>query len=512
MGLQGFGVKTGDQKSDASAKHGGDSKVSQPERRSFDVSNWGAGRRRTDFLAQPSRRVIAETVLLVDFAAILISAILAQWIYIATYLGSIQNISMYLTVGTLGAIAGVTAIRRQGVYDVDVLTSLRNQGTRLLFGLAVAFVALLTAGYFLKVSANFSRGWMFTWLSLSFSMLLFTHFIAARILQRWKSFGLFARRVGVYGSGDIARSLVERLSSDVQRVRILGVFDDLPPMQKPSVLLTGTLSDLIRMGQETHFDEVIIALPSSEPKRIENAIAQLSILPTKINLCPDALAFNLRPLGVVNLDGVSLLELVKPPLDNWAPILKGVEDRLLASLAVLLVLPFMFLIALAIKLDSRGPVFFKQRRHGFNHRIISVFKFRTMNVTLDGAHIPQTTRHDPRVTRVGRFLRRTSLDELPQLFNVLRGDMSLVGPRPHAVAHNEHYASVLEIYAVRHKVKPGITGWAQINGYRGETDTPEKMRKRVEYDLYYIENWSIWFDLKILFLTPFLGIFSKNAF
>ena len=505
-------MKTGDQQDDLKVGSEEESDTLGVGDKSSDMRDLGFRRRRADFLAQPSLRVIAETVLLLDFFAISVSSILAQWIYIVTYLGSIQNIGMYLTVGVLGAIAGVTAIRSQGVYEADALSSLRNQSTRLLFGLAVAFVALLTAGYFLKVSANFSRGWMFTWLSLSFSMLIFIHFVAARILKRWKSFGLFARRVAVYGSGDVARSLIERLSSDLQRVRILGVFDDLPPKKMPSVLLAGGLSDLIRMGQETHFDEVIIALPSSEPKRIENAISQLSILPTKINLCPDGLAFNLRPLGVVNLDGVSLLELVQPPMDNWAPILKAIEDRVLAGIAIFLVLPFMLLIALAIKIDSAGPVFFKQRRHGFNHRIISVFKFRTMNVTLDGAHIPQTTRHDPRVTRVGRFLRRTSLDELPQLFNVLRGDMSLVGPRPHAVAHNEHYASILEIYAVRHKVKPGITGWAQINGYRGETDTPEKMRKRVEYDLYYIENWSIWFDVKILFLTPFLGLFGKNAF
>tara|TARA_R110000824_G_scaffold390760_2_gene587451 strand:+ start:119971 stop:121488 length:1518 start_codon:yes stop_codon:yes gene_type:complete len=505
-------VKTGDQQEDLKVGSEEEADTLGVGDKSSDMRDLGFGRRRADFLAQPSRRVIAETVLLLDFFSISVSSILAQWIYIVTYLGSIQNIGMYLTVGVLGAIAGVTAIRSQGVYEADALSSLRNQSTRLLFGLAVAFVALLTAGYFLKVSANFSRGWMFTWLSLSFSMLIFIHFVAARILKRWKSFGLFARRVAVYGSGDVARSLIERLSSDLQRVRILGVFDDLSPKQMPSVLLAGGLSDLIRMGQETHFDEVIIALPSSEPKRIENAISQLSILPTKINLCPDGFAFNLRPLGVVNIDGVSLLELVQPPMDNWAPILKAIEDRVLAGIAIFLVLPFLLLIALAIKIDSAGPVFFKQRRHGFNHRIISVFKFRTMNVTLDGAHIPQTTRHDPRVTRVGRFLRRTSLDELPQLFNVLRGDMSLVGPRPHAVAHNEHYASILEIYAVRHKVKPGITGWAQINGYRGETDTPEKMRKRVEYDLYYIENWSIWFDVKILFLTPFLGLFGKNAF
>ena len=178
---------------------------------------------------------------------------------------------------------------------------------------------------------------------------------------------------------------------------------------------------------------------------------------------------------------------------------------------LLAALPIFLLVAAAIKLDTPGPVFFRQRRHGFNHNIFMVWKFRTMTVVEDGVAIVQARKGDQRITRVGRWLRRTSLDELPQLLNVLAGEMSLVGPRPHAVAHNEHYSLLLGTYASRHKVKPGITGWAQVNGYRGETDTSEKMAKRVEYDLYYIEHWSLLFDIKILLLTPF-SLFGKNAF
>jgi len=178
---------------------------------------------------------------------------------------------------------------------------------------------------------------------------------------------------------------------------------------------------------------------------------------------------------------------------------------------LLLFAPLMLSIALAIKIDSRGPVLFRQRRHGFNHRIIDIFKFRTMTVTENGDHIDQARKNDPRVTRVGKFLRRTSLDELPQLFNVLRGEMSLVGPRPHALAHNQLYRDQLDRYASRHCVKPGMTGWAQINGLRGPTEDPEKMRLRVRMDLYYIENWSLWLDLKIIAATPFVGFIHPNA-
>ena len=186
---------------------------------------------------------------------------------------------------------------------------------------------------------------------------------------------------------------------------------------------------------------------------------------------------------------------------------------MIAALLLILLLPVFAIIALAIKLDSQGPVFFRQKRYGFNNNPITVFKFRTMFTgPAEESSVPQARRNDPRVTRLGALLRRSSLDELPQLFNVLRGEMSLVGPRPHAVAHNEQYAKVIDDYLSRHRVKPGITGWAQINGLRGETDTPDKMRRRVQYDLYYIDNWSLFFDLKILLLTPFVGFVNRNAY
>ena len=208
-----------------------------------------------------------------------------------------------------------------------------------------------------------------------------------------------------------------------------------------------------------------------------------------------------------------MLSIFERPITHWDRLIKGLEDRILAACILLLISPLLAVIAILIKLDSRGPVFFRQQRYGFNNELIEVNKFRTMYVDEqppDGYR--QAHRDDPRITRIGRFLRRSSLDELPQFFNVLEGKMSVVGPRPHPVPLNDQFAVVMEEYFARHNVKPGITGWAQINGFRGETTTPESMRMRVRYDLYYIENWSVWFDLRIMVLTVFKGFVHENAY
>jgi putative colanic acid biosynthesis UDP-glucose lipid carrier transferase len=218
-------------------------------------------------------------------------------------------------------------------------------------------------------------------------------------------------------------------------------------------------------------------------------------------------------VGFQSLAGVPMLAALERPLSGWSLVVKAVEDRVIAGIALLCLSPLLALIALAIKLDSPGPVLFRQKRYGFANNEFTVFKFRTMrHRAAEEPDVPQARRNDPRITRVGGFLRRSSLDELPQLINVMLGDMSLVGPRPHAVAHNVQFAQVIDDYLSRHRVKPGITGWAQINGLRGETDTPEKMRARVQHDLYYIDHWSLLFDIKILALTPFRGFINRNAY
>ena len=259
---------------------------------------------------------------------------------------------------------------------------------------------------------------------------------------------------------------------------------------------------------------MIVALPWSAEQRILELLQQLRQVAVDVQLCPEAIGFRMVDRPVIHLGGVPMLAVFDRPLNGWNYVAKAIEDRVLAALILLLIWPLMVLIAIAVKLDSDGPVLFRQKRYGFNNNEIEVLKFRTMYHDAGGGErdVRQATRADSRVTRIGGLLRRTSLDELPQFFNVLEGSMSIVGPRPHAVTHNVKYAGMIQHYYGRHRVKPGITGWVQVNGLRGETDTPDKIEKRVAYDLYYIDNWSLLLDLKIIVRTLFVGFVSKNAY
>ncbi|MDZ4379850.1 MAG: undecaprenyl-phosphate glucose phosphotransferase [Parvibaculum sp.] len=459
-----------------------------------------------------SKRVVSDTIMCVDGMAIFLAALVAKWAYIVAFLQHSPETGPYAVVGAVGAVIAVAAMRYQGLYDFDLLSETGGQTRRILIGLVAAALFLIAVGYLLKISEQYSRGWFVVWFAVSVVAVLAVHAVTTQVLQWLGGLGAFARNIVIYGSGDIAESVIRRVAMSPMNLRVVGVFDDLPRGQKTQVPLSGGLSDLISFGQQRRIDEVLIAMPMTNELQIANLVEQLSLLPADIRICPSATAFRIPPKKLLDYEGLAVLELERRPMDGWAPIVKNVEDKVLASLLLVSLTPLLLLIALAVKLDSRGPAIFKQRRHGFNHEVFNLYKFRTMYVAEDGPDITQATRKDPRVTRVGRFLRKTSLDELPQLFNVLRGDMSLVGPRPHALSHNEYYSTVLARYANRHKVKPGMTGWAQVNGYRGETDTPEKMRGRVERDLWYIENWSVWLDVKILAMTPFYGLIGKNAF
>jgi Undecaprenyl-phosphate glucose phosphotransferase len=248
------------------------------------------------------------------------------------------------------------------------------------------------------------------------------------------------------------------------------------------------------------------------PQFIESLVRLLRVIPIPINLLPDQNVSRLLTTGTVNVGTAWTVELQRVPLTNVEQALKRSLDIVGAGIAFVLLLPLMLVVALCIKLDAKGPILFTQRRNGFNNSTFRIYKFRTMRVLEDGDIIPQATRGDPRVTRFGRLLRQTSIDELPQLFNVLIGSMSLVGPRPHAVAHNNEYQKLIANYAFRHHVKPGITGWAQVNGYRGQSLTIDVMAHRVEYDLWYINHWNIWLDLKILLKTMVLAYRQPTAY
>jgi Undecaprenyl-phosphate glucose phosphotransferase len=278
----------------------------------------------------------------------------------------------------------------------------------------------------------------------------------------------------------------------------------------------GTIDDLLRFARHNPVDQVVLALPWSAERRLLGCVRKLRSLAVDVRLCPDHIGFHLPHRGVVHVAGVPLLGVLERPLSGWASVVKAVEDRALAALLLVLVAPLMLLLALAVRLTSPGPALFRQKRLGFNNEVIEVYKFRSMRLDQcdagTGPRLAQATRHDPRITPLGRLLRRTSLDELPQLLNVLRGDMSIVGPRPHAVAHNQQYARLIDEYLARHRVKPGITGWAQVNGLRGETDTLAKMEQRVQHDLFYIENWSLGLDLKIILMTLLVAFTDPNAY
>ena len=255
-----------------------------------------------------------------------------------------------------------------------------------------------------------------------------------------------------------------------------------------------------------------IAMQMCDGARVKKLVHQLADTTCSVLLIPDVFTFNILHSRLEEMNGVPVVPLYDTPLSGVNRLLKRAEDIVLATLILLLISPVLCCIALAVKLSSPGPVIFRQTRYGMDGKPIKVWKFRSMKVMENDKVVTQATQNDPRVTKVGNFLRRTSLDELPQFINVLTGGMSIVGPRPHAVAHNEQYRQLIEGYMLRHKVKPGITGWAQINGWRGETDTLEKMEKRVEFDLEYIREWSVWFDIKIVFLTVFKGFVNKAAY
>jgi Undecaprenyl-phosphate glucose phosphotransferase len=368
----------------------------------------------------------------------------------------------------------------------------------------------------LEISSSVPWGWFALWYALSVAFLLTARLgilLWARLL---KAETRLLQRTAVYGDIGLAAEVTRHLYETDSNLALTGVYSDgaiLNPLDAPA----GGMRELIAHAQSGACDRIILAMPLAAKDRILDAKTQLELLPIDVQLCPDAMTVPsaLQPSELEpeeDADTLVLIDLQRRPIEARGVLVKTAMDYILGLIALIILSPVMLAAAIAIKLDSRGPVFFVQSRHGYNHRIVRVVKFRTMTVAEDGPAVQQAVRGDRRVTCVGRFLRRTSLDELPQLFNVLKGELSLVGPRPHAVSHNESYAQVLNRYASRHKVKPGITGLAQVKGFRGETKTSDDMRQRVELDLYYIKNWSPLLDIQILARTLLVPFFSPNAY
>ncbi len=376
-------------------------------------------------------------------------------------------------------------------------------------------LALTAMAFATKVGANYSRGWMISWTGLGLIGLTLERFLF-RLWLRWlRSRGINQQQVVIAGTARLAAEVTERLgASPWTGIEVVGCFfEDDDGVDETQVPHLGPLSELAAFVSERRVHQVWLAFPLREEKVVRRLLHDLRHCTADVRFVPDIFAFRLLNHSVTEVAGLPVLNLTATPMIGVNRFLKALEDRVLALLILLVIGPLMLLIAAGVKLSSPGPVLFKQRRHGWDGAPIKVYKFRSMRLhTEENGAVTQATCNDSRVTRFGAFLRRSSLDELPQFFNVLQGRMSIVGPRPHAIVHNEEYKELIDAYMLRHCVKPGITGWAQVNGLRGETDTIDKMRKRVECDLFYIENWSIWFDVKIIVLTLLRGFVNRNAY
>lgn len=469
-----------------------------------------------------SRKVVRGSVRMADFLIASLLGFAIALLYLPA--GYVFNTAFYSLAILATAALTVTIFEILGLYKVAKLTQILGQMSRLVLGWTGAFCVLVATVFFLKAGEDLSRVWLAAWYLLGGFALIAGRLAVSKIATRWTEQGRLFRKAVVFGFGDVMTHTLDQLAADQSNdIRIAGVFDDRNDERREDdnsnivgLPNRGNLKDLVAFARGSRVDVVILALPLSAEKRISQAIEALSVLPVDIKIPAEATKLHFSARTYSRVGSIPMIDMYDHPIRDWGSVAKAVFDIGIATVATILLAPVLAAVAIAVKLDSPGPIFFRQKRYGLNNELIEVFKFRSMHTKLcDASAQKLVTKDDPRVTRVGKFIRKTSLDELPQLFNVIRGDLSLVGPRPHALqakADNRLYDEVVENYFARHKVKPGITGWAQINGWRGETDTEEKIEKRVEYDLYYIENWSVFFDLYILLKTPLALFKSENAY
>jgi Undecaprenyl-phosphate glucose phosphotransferase len=376
-------------------------------------------------------------------------------------------------------------------------------------------VLILIASSFLVKKHELSRLVFFYFWSLSIIMLSLERLAFRGLLRYFRQKGYNTRSVLIVGAGELGARIAMKIKENPWTGLVaVGYLDDYKPMGREieGEKVLGRISDIEDVIDKKIVDQVFIALPVRAYKRLLYVVEKLSDKMVSVRIVPDIYQAVTLNAGAEDFEGFPLINITDSPMYGWDVVVKRAADILFSLLALLILSPIMAVISIGIKLTSPGPVIFKQKRYGLDGKEIKVYKFRSMTVCEDGADIPQAKRCDPRITPFGAFLRKTSLDELPQFINVLQGRMSIVGPRPHAVAHNEQYRKQIRSYMLRHKVKPGITGWAQVNGWRGETDTLDKMENRVRYDLFYIENWSLWFDIKIMWLTVWKGLVHRNAY
>ena len=460
---------------------------------------------------------VEPLVCAIDCFIIVGSSILSGFAYHQWTLGSRGDLETSLAVGLLVAVNFTTILVSRGSYKPLNLISLQGRIKETAAIWLVVFSLLLAIVFSLKAGANLSRGATAAFMVVGVTLLIGWRAVLSSYLTKALARGSFAeRRVVLVGEPDEINT-----SDGLHRLHRCGYrpVESFPVLETDfdaddgmSLRLRSVLDQVIRTAQSGNVDEIVLAIRWDQRHLIDSIVTALRIVPIPIRLAPDRMIAGLLHKPRTEIGSTWVVDLHRGPLTRSECAIKRAFDIVFSSLALVMLAPTMLIAAIVIKLDSRGPVFFSQLRNGFNTKEFWIFKFRTMTVMEHGAEVKQAARNDKRITRVGRWLRRSSVDELPQFLNVLRGEMSLVGPRPHATVHNNEYEKLIWKYAFRHHVKPGITGWAQIHGLRGETATVDLMEKRVELDLWYINNWSLWLDIKILMKTFAAVIGQKEAY
>ncbi|GAB2652134.1 exopolysaccharide biosynthesis glycosyltransferase VpsL [Vibrio panuliri] len=445
-----------------------------------------------------------------DIAFIITTILIASYLYTGVW-----NIH-YVLATSIAVVSYSVLAELLGVYNPSLASSLRQTIAPILLAWLCAIGFVLVLGFGFKITDQFSRVALSCWFITTPIFLTSYRFISNKVRASARG-DSYTQKSIVIGATPAGLALANEMATRPEHgLKLIGVFDDRSQerlsSESPQATISGSINDALEMAKERNFRHVYVALPMEASGRIKQIINHFSDSTARVYIVPDFFTYDLIQSRWRNVGNIPTLSIHDTPFYGMSTFVKRLEDIVVSALILLLISPVLFAVSLGVKLSSPGPIIFKQDRYGIDGKKIKVWKFRSMRVMDNGAEVKQATKGDPRVTKFGAFIRRTSLDELPQFVNVLQGRMSIVGPRPHAVSHNEEYRKIVDKYMLRHKVKPGITGWAQINGYRGETDTVDKMEKRVEYDLNYIRQWSLWLDIKIIFLTIFKGFVGKTAY
>jgi Undecaprenyl-phosphate glucose phosphotransferase len=446
-----------------------------------------------------------------DAATIIILSIATGVLYHRIVYQDTGNIADYAQTGFLVAWLYLLPKILQREYEVTHYINFKDYAVHSIHLWNLAFACLIALAFLTKTGGSYSRGWIVMFYGSGMAAIVLVHALVARAIRIGHRNGIVAtRRLFLVGAVANVRDFMREYRPEESGLEIVGTAF-LPEAQHTSDIPNGLddgLRDAVAYARALSPDDIFIIIPWSHRQAIDECIEAFMTVPASIHLGPERILDRFEHVTIEKTGSVASLHLLRPPLSLFSIITKRIFDIALASIALVMLMPLFVVVAFLIKRDSPGPIFFLQRRHGFNQRRFRIVKFRTMMTTEDEGDVQQATENDCRFTRIGKLLRRWNIDELPQLINVLRGEMSLVGPRPHAIVHDQSWGKKVARYARRHNIRPGITGWAQVNGLRGNIENDIEIRRRIACDLYYIDNWSIWFDIRILFLT----VFSRKAY